>query len=68
MPEIKKVDFRHEDLLLLCSDGLTQMLPDSKIQEILPVKTNPEKACTELAARANKNGGKDNIPVIVITL
>jgi len=42
------------------------MLRDSEIQEILKKKTNPEEACTELVARANENGGKDNITAIVI--
>ncbi|OGV56500.1 MAG: hypothetical protein A2X45_03375 [Lentisphaerae bacterium GWF2_50_93] len=66
LPETKKVDISHGDLLLLCSDGLTQMLPDSGIQEILLKKTNPEEACTELVARANEKGGKDNITVVLI--
>ncbi|MFA6568019.1 MAG: Stp1/IreP family PP2C-type Ser/Thr phosphatase [Victivallales bacterium] len=66
LPEIKTVDVRPGDIMLLCSDGLTQMLRDSEIQEILEGKTNPEEACTELVARANENGGKDNITAIVI--
>ena len=66
LPEIKTVDVRPGDIMLLCSDGLTQMLPESEIQEILKKKTNPEEACIELVAMANKNGGKDNITAIVI--
>ncbi|MFZ2658645.1 MAG: Stp1/IreP family PP2C-type Ser/Thr phosphatase [Victivallales bacterium] len=66
LPEIKKVDLSPGALLLLCSDGLTLMLPEPEIQEILSKKSNPEEACTELVARANEKGGKDNITVIVI--
>ena len=66
LPEIKNVAVRPGDAMLLCSDGLTQMLRESEIREILSKKANPEEACTELVARANKKGGKDNITAIVI--
>jgi PPM family protein phosphatase len=54
------------DYLLLCSDGLTNMLEDHHIEElILQGGTNVQAACEALVARANTNGGKDNISVIL---
>ncbi len=52
--------------ILLCSDGLSNMLTDEEIQEILKEPAEvPDKVRT-LVIRANENGGKDNIAVILI--
>lgn len=56
------------DLLLLCSDGLTRMVTDPEIAGTLQAETDPQKAATRLVAIANENGGADNISVIVIRL
>ncbi len=53
------------DLFVLCSDGLTDMVHDTQIQEILESSDDLEQVCTDLVARANKNGGADNITVVV---
>lgn len=53
------------DRILLCSDGLNTMVNDSRIVEILR-ETNGVKTCAEqLVMEANRNGGHDNITVIV---
>jgi serine/threonine protein phosphatase PrpC len=55
------------DHVVLCSDGLTNMLPDSRILEIVAAHTgNLGRCCAELVARANAAGGRDNISVIVL--
>ncbi|MBI5239451.1 MAG: serine/threonine-protein phosphatase [Elusimicrobia bacterium] len=51
--------------LLLCSDGLSGMLPDQRIAELLRENPDPESACRGLVAAANKAGGEDNITVLV---
>jgi serine/threonine protein phosphatase PrpC len=54
------------DYLLLCSDGLTNMLEDHHLKElILQSGADVQAACEALVARANANGGEDNISVIL---
>lgn len=65
------VDFFREDLsdgdlLLLCSDGLTTMVPDEKIVRIVYSCKSLEEAADRLIFEANMAGGKDNISVILI--
>lgn len=55
-----------EDIYLLCSDGLTKMVPAASIQEVLLSEPQLDKAVAELVARANASGGKDNITVILV--
>ena len=68
-----EVDFFHVelqtgDMVLLCSDGLTNMVEDEMICRILKGGGNLEDRVEELIRTANQNGGKDNISVIVIEL
>jgi protein phosphatase len=56
---------RAGDELLLCSDGLTEMLPHDEIARVLLGEPHLETACTRLIALANERGGQDNITVIV---
>ncbi|HVS36149.1 MAG TPA: PP2C family serine/threonine-protein phosphatase [Gemmataceae bacterium] len=65
-----KVDVQREelepgDVLLVCSDGLTDMLDDARMAAILAVEHSPEEACKQLVAEANRQGGRDNITCIV---
>lgn len=53
------------DQILMCSDGLSNMVSDRDIQEILRTAQGEDRA-QELVDQANANGGKDNIAVIVI--
>lgn len=62
------VELQTGDLVLLCSDGLTNMVDDEMICGILKGDGNLEDRVEELMKTANENGGKDNISVIVIEL
>lgn len=53
------------DLYLLCSDGLSDMVPDDEIIELLEAYSELDNLCEKLVERANANGGVDNITVIV---
>jgi protein phosphatase len=64
-PEVHKVGLQAGDVLLLCSDGLTEMVPDAQILAVLQAEAEPPRACERLVALANEAGGRDNITVIV---
>ena len=60
---------RPDDIYLLCSDGLTDMVDDGKIHSILADEnTDLARTATELVQQANENGGKDNISVILVKI
>jgi protein phosphatase len=63
--EVHRVELVAGDTVLLCSDGLTEMLPDGRIGAILSAQKDPRVACEVLVAEANDRGGRDNITVIV---
>lgn len=54
------------DTLLLCSDGLTDMVNKEAITEVLNTKLSLEEKASQLIGLANKNGGKDNITVVLV--
>jgi len=54
------------DRLVLCSDGLTNVLDDQNLQKIILEASSPQAACDLLINAANSAGGEDNISVIVI--
>lgn len=65
-PEVYQVRLEPGDIVLLCSDGLTDMVPDAEIAEILRNNYGDEQeCCTALVAAANAAGGCDNITVVV---
>jgi PPM family protein phosphatase len=63
--EMHKLALEAGDVLLLCSDGLTEMVPDAGIAAILKEEQEPRRACEQLLAEANERGGKDNITALV---
>ncbi|MGC8947619.1 MAG: Stp1/IreP family PP2C-type Ser/Thr phosphatase [Anaerolineae bacterium] len=54
------------EALLICSDGLSGMVPDEQIWQIWRTSTSPQEACDRLVEAANGAGGEDNISVIVL--
>jgi protein phosphatase len=64
--EVYTQDLLPGDKFLLCSDGLTGMLDDKKIQIIIQESPSPQVACDYLVETANLEGGLDNISVIVV--
>ncbi len=60
------VELTEGDLVLLCSDGLTNMLEDAQIHQILRGSTDITDKAEQLISAANENGGKDNIAVILM--
>lgn len=63
--ELHKVPLQPDDVLLLCTDGLTHMVPDEKIAATLHDEPDPQAACERLVAQALERGGRDNATVIV---
>jgi len=64
--DVQKIDLHHGDVVLLCSDGLTDMLNDARLAALLGASSNPKSACEQLVAEGNSAGGKDNITAIVV--
>jgi serine/threonine protein phosphatase PrpC len=65
--EVVARDLHAGDTVLLCSDGLTNMLDDQAILEIVARDDEHlEKTCDELVAGANARGGRDNISVLLL--
>ena len=60
------VGLNEKDRCLLCSDGLTNMVEDKEILMIIRESGSLEEAARELKDTANRNGGSDNISVILI--
>lgn len=60
------LDLQPDDLLLLCSDGLTGVLDDQVIAEQLVTCTDPEATVERLIGLANDAGGPDNITVLLL--
>lgn len=60
------VELQEGDLVLLCSDGLTNMLDDEEIYRVLTEDESLKNRVDKLVEMANRNGGKDNISAIVI--
>ena len=54
------------DRYLLCSDGLTNEVPDDLIREVLVAVSDPQEAAERLSRMADEAGGRDNISVIVV--
>jgi len=66
-PDFFEVDLEEGDIILMCSDGLTNMLEDDTIERIIRENADDLQTATDiLVKQANENGGKDNIAVIIV--
>lgn len=65
-PDYFDTDLQKGECLLMCSDGLTNMVSDRQIKEIVELRTDLESCAKELIRAANQNGGRDNIAVVLI--
>ena len=66
-PELTSIPVTPQDLLVLCSDGLTKMLEDAAIASVLSrASGDPHRACHDLIEEALNRGGEDNVTVIVV--
>lgn len=67
VPEMKQIELKEGDFILLCSDGLTDMLEEVDIEKIIQENKNDiNKAVDVLVDEANKKSGKDNISVVLV--
>ena len=70
MPEVTadffEISLKLGDEILMCSDGLTNMIEDDEIRHIVLGQRDIVEKAEKLIETANRNGGKDNITVVLI--
>jgi PPM family protein phosphatase len=64
-PDVAHVGLESGDRLLLCTDGLTELVSDREIAEVLGRTLQPQAACDTLIEIALDHGGKDNVTVVL---
>jgi serine/threonine protein phosphatase PrpC len=64
--DLSEVPLEPGDYLLLCSDGLTNMVPEAAVGHAFSRMRDPQQICDCLIDAANSNGGNDNITVVVV--
>ncbi len=68
MPDFFEVELKEGSRVLMCSDGLSNMVEDDEIADIIDDSDTDEKAVSSLINKANYYGGNDNISAIVISI
>lgn len=63
--DVQRILLHDRDVLVLCTDGLTDMVDDASISDILAAASTAKDAAQALTGSALANGGKDNVTVIV---
>jgi serine/threonine protein phosphatase PrpC len=66
--DVKEVSLLPGDRLLLCSDGLSSVVPDDRIEEIMRARPVPTEACQALVDEANGAGGPDNVTTLILQI
>jgi PPM family protein phosphatase len=64
--DLSEVPVAQGDYLVLCSDGLTRMVPDEAVADAISELRDPETICRHLIDAANRCGGMDNITLVVV--
>lgn len=67
-PEVRVIELKPHDRLLLCSDGLTRMVSDERILKVLKSESNLKRCCDQLVLAANAAGGLDNITTVLVSV
>ncbi len=67
-PDARELDLKSGDQILLCTDGLTDMVTEKEILALLRRGDSPQNTCDELIRTAIANGGKDNITALIIPI
>ncbi len=65
-PDTYRGDMRHGDIFLVASDGLTGMVDDRRLGQLLGSRAEPERKVQALISEANGRGGLDNITAIIV--
>ena len=65
-PDASEIEIKSGDVYLLCSDGLTGMVPEDEILRVVADHEKLEDACQELINKANERGGLDNVTAILV--
>jgi protein phosphatase len=63
--DVSRVEPQENDVFLLCSDGLSGMVPDGQMQEVLQSQPDLDRACSQMIDLANAAGGNDNVTCIL---
>ena len=66
--DVKESRCSRADRLLLCSDGLSSVVTDERIEEILRAQPVPAEACQALVDAANGAGGPDNVTTLILQI
>lgn len=66
--DVREFELQRGDVVLLCSDGLTSMVPESRIAEIISGNARLDTGGRALIAAANAAGGRDNITVVLLRI
>ncbi|QPP08061.1 MerR family transcriptional regulator [Streptomyces bathyalis] len=64
-PDVRLQEVRPGDRYLLCSDGLTSVVPEEQVRRTVAATADPEATVRELVALANRSGGPDNVSCVV---
>lgn len=65
-PDLFNIELKEGEYLLLCSDGLSNMMTDEEMLGLVRSSESVEHACTELVALANRRGSPDNVTALLL--
>jgi protein phosphatase len=65
-PEVYTIDFNKGQVLLLCTDGLSNLVEDEEIANVVRREKEPAVACNKLVEITNQNGGNDNVTIVIV--
>lgn len=67
-PDASEIQIQKGDVYLLCSDGLTGMVPEEEILRLVSENESLETACEQLIEAANEHGGIDNVTAVLVRM